>query len=79
MYLGSVVNRQGDIDRDVTATIGRAWVASVMLNNIWDSKKIIISIKLCIFNANIKVVLLYSSEHLEKDQLEGDSEDGYAY
>lgn len=79
MYLGSVVNRQGDIDRDVTATIGRAWVASVMLNNIWNSKKIIISIKLCIFNANIKVVLLYSSEHLENDQLEGDSEDGYAY
>ena len=79
MYLGSVVNRQGDIDKDVTATIGRAWVASVMLNNIWDSKKISISIKLWIFNANIKVVLLYSSEHLEKDQLEGDAEDGYAY
>ena len=40
IYLGSAVDRQGGTDRDVTARIGKARVAFVMLKNIWSSKEI---------------------------------------
>ena len=35
VYLGSVVDHQGGTDRDVTARIGKARAAFVMLKNIW--------------------------------------------
>ena len=35
VYLGSVVDHQGGTDRDVTARIGKAKAAFVMLKNIW--------------------------------------------
>ena len=37
VYLGSVIDHQGGTDRDVTARIGKARAAFVMLNNIWAS------------------------------------------
>ena len=37
VYLGSVVDRQGGTDRDVTARIDKARAAFVMLKNIWAS------------------------------------------
>ena len=55
MYLGSLIDRQGGTDRDVTARIGKARAAFVMLKNISASK-------LHIFNFNVKAVPLYSSE-----------------
>ena len=62
IYLGSAVDRQGGTDRDVTARIGKARVAFVMLKNIWSSKEIRTRTKLRIFNSNVKSVLLYGCE-----------------
>nr|KAG5696075.1 hypothetical protein BaRGS_017187 [Batillaria attramentaria] len=62
VYLGSVVDGQGGTDRDVTARIGKARAAMVMLKNVWASKVVSIRTKLRIFNSNVKSVLLYGCE-----------------
>ena len=62
VYLESVVDHQGGTDRDVTARIGKARVAFVMLKNIWASGGISMRTKLRIFNSNVKSVLLYLCE-----------------
>nr|KAG5704567.1 hypothetical protein BaRGS_031831 [Batillaria attramentaria] len=62
VYLGSVVDGQGGTDRDVTARIGKARAAMVMLKNIWASKVISTRTKLRIFNFSVKSVLLYGCE-----------------
>ena len=62
VYLGSVVDKQGGTDRDVTARIGKARGAFVMLKNIWASKQISMVTKIRIFNSNVKSVLLYGCE-----------------
>nr|KAG5714792.1 hypothetical protein BaRGS_000280 [Batillaria attramentaria] len=62
VYLGSVVDGQGGTDRDVTARIGKARAAMVMLKNVWASKVVSIRTKLRIFNSNVKPVLLYGCE-----------------
>nr|KAG5707368.1 hypothetical protein BaRGS_005335 [Batillaria attramentaria] len=62
VYLGSVVDGQGGTDRDITARIGKARAAMVMLKNIWASKVISTRTKLRIFNSNVKSVLLYGCE-----------------
>nr|KAG5689969.1 hypothetical protein BaRGS_033650 [Batillaria attramentaria] len=54
VYLGSVVDGQGGTDRDVTARIGKARAAMVMLKNVWASKVVSIRTKLRIFNSNVK-------------------------
>ena len=62
VYLGSVIDEQGGTDRDVTARIGKARAAFVMLKNIWASGGISMRTKLRIFNSNVKSVLLYGCE-----------------
>ncbi|XP_019643717.1 PREDICTED: uncharacterized protein LOC109484795 [Branchiostoma belcheri] len=62
VYLGSVVDRQGGTDRDVTARIGKARAAFIMLRKVWASRGIRRATKLRIFNSNVKSVLLYGSE-----------------
>ena len=62
VYIGSVIDKQGGTDRDVSARIGKARGAFVMLKNIWASKEINIKTKLRVFNSNVKSVLLYGSE-----------------
>ena len=62
VYLGNVVDHQGGTDRDVTARIGKARAAFVMLKNIWASGGISMRTKLRIFNSNVKSVLLYGCE-----------------
>nr|KAG5687792.1 hypothetical protein BaRGS_017270 [Batillaria attramentaria] len=62
VYLGSVVDGQGGTDRNVTARIGKARAAMVMLKNIWASKVVSIRTKLRIFNSSVKSVLLYGCE-----------------
>ena len=58
VYLGSVIDQQGGIDRDVTARIGKTRTAFVMLRNIWASGGISMRTKLRIFNSSVKSVLL---------------------
>ena len=55
VYLGSVVDHQGGTDRDVTARIGKARAAFVMLKNIWASGGISMRTKLRIFNSKCEV------------------------
>ena len=62
VYLGSVVDQQGGTDRDVTARIGKARAAFVMLKNIWASGGISMRTKLCTFSSSVKSVLLYGCE-----------------
>ena len=58
VYLGSVIDQQGGTDRDVTARVGKARGAFVMLKKVWASREISLETKL--FNS--KAVLLYGSE-----------------
>ena len=62
VYLGSVVDKHGGTDRDVSSRIGKARAAFIMLKNIWASMKISMTTKLRLFNSNVKSVLLYGSE-----------------
>ena len=62
VYLASVVDQQGGTDRDVTARIGKARAAFVMLKNIWAFGGISMRTKLRIFNSSVKSVLVYGCE-----------------
>ena len=61
-YLGSTVSTTGGTDDDVKARIGKARVASIILQKLWKSRDITTSVKLQLFNSNVKSVLLYGSE-----------------
>ena len=69
VYLGSVVDQQGGTDRDITARIGKARGAFVMLKNIWASGGISMRTKLCIFNSSVKSILLYGCETWRTTQM----------
>ena len=62
VYLGSVVDKQGGTDHDVSSRIGKARAAFIMLKNIWASMKIGMTAKLRLFHSNVKSMLLYGSE-----------------
>nr|KAG5713076.1 hypothetical protein BaRGS_021870 [Batillaria attramentaria] len=62
MFRGRMSMKEGGTDRDVTARIGKARAAMVMLKNVWASKVVSIRTKLRIFNSNVKSVLLYGCE-----------------
>ncbi|VDO86019.1 unnamed protein product [Schistosoma margrebowiei] len=58
-YPRSIIDEQGGSDADVKARIGKASVAFLQLENIWNSKQLSTNIKVRIFNTN---VLLYGAE-----------------
>ena len=62
VYLGSVIDKTGGTDQDVTARIGKARAAFITLRNIWTSRHISRRTKLRIFNSNVKSILLYGCE-----------------
>ncbi|VDP45472.1 unnamed protein product [Schistosoma margrebowiei] len=62
MYLGSIINEQGGLDADIKASIGKSGTTIPQLKNIWNSKQLSGSIKVSIFNRNVKTVLLYGAE-----------------
>jgi hypothetical protein len=59
VYLGSMVDKKGGTVQNVTARIGKARTAIVMLKKLWASRQIGEMTKLRIFNSNVKSVLLY--------------------
>ncbi|VDP70095.1 unnamed protein product [Schistosoma curassoni] len=61
-YLGSIIDEQGGSHADVKKRIGKARVAFLQLKNIWNSKQLSTNIKVRIFNANVKAVLLYGAK-----------------
>ena len=66
VYLGSVVDQQGDTDRDVTLRTFKARAAFDMLKNTWTSggnqRENQTPHELIIFNSSVKSVLLYRCE-----------------
>nr|KAG5685953.1 hypothetical protein BaRGS_029448 [Batillaria attramentaria] len=66
VYLGSVVDGQGGTDRDVTARIGKARAAMVMLKNVWASKVVSIRTKLRIFKLQREVEKIRNEELWER-------------
>ncbi|VDO81178.1 unnamed protein product [Schistosoma margrebowiei] len=61
-YLGSIIDEQVGSNADVKARIVKATVAFLQLKNIWNSKQLSTNIKVRIFDANVKAVLLYGAE-----------------
>ena len=61
-YLGSTVSTTGETDDDVKARIRKARVAFNILQTMCKSRDITTSVKLQLFNSNVKSVLLYGSE-----------------
>ena len=60
-YLGSRIALKGSVTSEVKARIGKAVGALASLNPIWKQKKIPRNIKIKIFNACVKAILLYES------------------
>ncbi|CAH2319297.1 Hypothetical predicted protein [Pelobates cultripes] len=61
-YLGIIIEQQGGTDADVKARIGKARVAFIQLKNIWAYRELTLTIKIRLFNSNVKSVLLYRAE-----------------
>ncbi len=61
-YLGSMITPSGGADADVDLKLAKARQAFGILNKIWASTQISRTLKLRIFNTNVKSVLLYGCE-----------------
>ncbi|CAH8576460.1 unnamed protein product [Schistosoma bovis] len=55
-YLGSIINERGGSGADVVARISKARTTFLQLKNIWNSKQMLTTIKVGIFNTNVKTV-----------------------
>ena len=62
VYQGGTTTKQGGTDEDVTARIGKAKSAFIMLKKVWTTKEISTETKMRIFNSNVKSVLFYGCE-----------------
>jgi hypothetical protein len=67
-YLGSIVTSDGGSEEDVRVWIRKADGAFIQLYPIWKSKIISKKTKICIFNTNVKSVLLYACETWKVNQ-----------
>ncbi|VDP21963.1 unnamed protein product [Schistosoma margrebowiei] len=62
-YLVTIIDERVRSDADVKTKIVKAKTSSSQLKNMWNSKQLLtFSIKVTIFNMNIKTVLLYEGE-----------------
>ena len=61
-YLDSRIALNGSVTSEVKARIGKAVGAFASLNPIWKQKKIPRNIKIKIFNACVKTILIYGNE-----------------
>ena len=60
-YLGSRIALNGSVTSEVKAQIGKAVGAFASLNPIWKQKKLPRKIKIKVFNACVKTILLYGN------------------
>ena len=61
-YLGSILAPDGGADNDVRARIGKAAAVFRKLDKIWSSRKIELTIKLCLYSTVVLLTALYASE-----------------
>ena len=57
-YLGSIVNKTGGAEQDITARVGKARSSFNKLTKVWKSSQYSIRTKTRIFNSNVLTVLL---------------------
>ena len=62
IYLWSNISTNGGADKDVELLINKARHSFRTLRPVWLSSQLSINIKICIFNTNVKSVLLYGCE-----------------
>ena len=60
--LGSIVDTRGGTEADVKTRISKARAAFHILRNVWKSRIIGKTTKICLLNTNVKFVLLYGAE-----------------
>ena len=61
-YLGSMISRKGDSERDIKTRIGKANAIFGRLNNIWKSKTLNTKIKIRLYESLVMSTLLYAAE-----------------
>ena len=69
IYLGSNISTNGGADKDVELRINKARHAFRTLRLVWTSSQLSINTKICIFNTNVKPVLLYGCETWKTTQV----------
>ncbi|KAI8508065.1 hypothetical protein Bbelb_143050 [Branchiostoma belcheri] len=69
-YLGSSINSNGDMDKELDCRVGKASAAFNQLGKLWRNKKLSIKTKMSFYNSNVLSTLLYGCEtwHLKLSQ-----------
>ena len=67
-YLGSFLNADGDINREITSRIMNASAAFHRLKAVWRTKQINEKTKIKIYKSNVRSVLLYAAETWRTNQ-----------
>ncbi|KAI8487026.1 hypothetical protein Bbelb_352860 [Branchiostoma belcheri] len=69
-YLGSSINSNGDMDKELDCRVGKASAAFNQLGKLWRNKKLSIKTKMRFYNSNVLSTLLYGCEtlHLKLSQ-----------
>ena len=62
------MDTRGGTEADVTTIISKARAAFHILRNVWKSRVIGKTTKICLFNTNVKSVLLYGAETLRMNK-----------
>ena len=62
MYLGSLISKDDENQKDSKARLGKARCAFAKLQTIWKSNRYIMKSKLRLYRSNVKSILLYGSE-----------------
>ena len=62
VYLGSIVDKQDGADVDIKTRVGKARKAFQQLRNVWVFRHLFHKLKIKIYNAMVKPVLLYGAE-----------------
>ncbi|KAI8499222.1 hypothetical protein Bbelb_229860 [Branchiostoma belcheri] len=69
-YLGSSINSNGDMDKELDCRVGKASAAFNQLGKLWRNKKLSLKTKMRFYNSNVLSTLLYGCEtwHLKLSQ-----------
>jgi len=61
-YLGSVISKDGDVEKEVNTRLAKAATVFRRLNNIWKSGSLGLNIKLQLYTAVVVSTAIYDSE-----------------
>ena len=78
-YLGSIVNKTGVAEQDITARVGKARSSFNKFTKVWKSSQYSMRTKTRIFNSNVLTVLLYGSETWRMTKRDEDKLDSFQH